>query len=225
MDWLDPHMLYLGGSAEPAKCSLIIYNAIIRGYHKCQLMPIKTNGKIIQNHRLKANCQVQWNPIKYPIFSNYAVLIIPFLKLLTPSILLIHWEYLSCFILSSSWIAHCLLLASCLLPGPTWWILDRRHPTWALTAVTESLLLICPTIKANSLSEPWSGLPSCCIWNLSLHWASVSTKLCTSSDPSPQAPKHRPIICPNSSSLLSTGPLPWSDVPGMFLSRFLAFLL
>ena len=84
----------------------------------------------------------------------YAVLIIPFLKVLTPSILLIHWEYLSLLIFSSCWMAHCLFLASCLLPGPTWWSLDSRQLTWALTAVRESFLLIWLTISANSLSDP-----------------------------------------------------------------------
>ena len=56
-------MLYVGGSFKPAKCSLIIHDANIRGYHKCQLMPNKTNSSIIQNHRINIKCQLS-NPMK-----------------------------------------------------------------------------------------------------------------------------------------------------------------
>ena len=94
---------------------------------------------------------------KHNLFENfvlsYAILIIPFLRVFTPSILLIHWECLSFFIFSSCRTAHCLLLASCLLPGPTWCSLARRHWTCALTAVADKILLICPTIRAFSLSD------------------------------------------------------------------------
>ena len=57
------------------------------------------------------------------------------------SILLIQWECLSFFIFSSCRTTHCLLLASCLLPGPTWCRLARRHWTCALTAVADKILL------------------------------------------------------------------------------------
>ena len=80
---------------------------------------------------------------------------------------------------------------SCLLPGLTWRILDRKTP---------------PGLYKN-LSDPWTGLPSCFVWDLSLHWARADTKLCTS-------PK----------LMQSSGPLLWSDVPGMLLSRFSAFI-
>ena len=102
--------------------------------------------------------------------SIQATLIIPFLRVFTPSIFLIHWECLSLFILLSCSKAHSLFLASCLLPGPTWWSLPKRHPTCALIAVTDKSLLICATITASSCSDPPLGLPSCRTWNLSLNW-------------------------------------------------------
>ena len=90
----------------------------------------------------------------------YAVLIAPFLTVLTPSMFLTHWAFLSLLIFSSWMRALSLFLASCLFPTPAWWILPRRHSTWALIAANDSLLLICPTISAFSWSLPPSGLPS-----------------------------------------------------------------
>ena len=81
----------------------------------------------------------------YAVFNN------PFLLVCTPSTLLIHWAPRSLVILWSSWIAHFLLLTSCLFPGPT----------CAFTATMDILLLTCPTHIPNSWSLPGrlSGAP------------------------------------------------------------------
>ena len=126
---------------------------------------------------------------------------------LVPSILEIHWACLSLLILSSWMRDHSLFLASCLLPLPAWFILPRRHSTWAFIAANDSLLRSCPTISAFSWSLPPSGRPSASTWNLSLDSAMVSIKSWTSWLASPNAPKQRPFISPNSSNLCSTGPL------------------
>ena len=117
-----------------------------------------------------------------------AILIIPFLRVLTPSIFLIHWECLSLLIFSSCRTAQSLFLASCLLPGPTWCSRPRRHLTWALIAVTDRSLLIWATTMASSWSDLPSGLPSDRTWNLSLALARISTRLWTSWLASPKAP-------------------------------------
>ena len=142
--------------------------------------------------------------------------------MLTPSIFLIHWECLSLLIFSSCRTAHSLFLASCLLPGPTWCSRPKRHPTCALIAETDKSRLICATIMASSWSDPPSGLPSDRTWNLSLALARISTRSWTSWLASPQAPKQSPIMSPNSSSLLSTGPLCPLFVPDIVWSRALA---
>ena len=67
-------MLYVGGSFKPAKCSLIIHDAKIRGYHKCQLMPNKTNSSIIQNHRINIKCQLSNRMTFENLFQFWAVL-------------------------------------------------------------------------------------------------------------------------------------------------------
>ena len=125
----------------------------------------------------------------------YAVLIAPFRTVLTPSMFLTHWAFLSLLIFSSWMRALSLFLASCLFPTPAWWILPKRHSTWALIAANDSLLLICPTISAFSWSLPPSGLPSASTWKLSLDSAMVSIKSWTSWLASPNAPKQRRTYC------------------------------
>ena len=159
------------------------------------------------------------------IWCFYTVLIAPFWMVLIPSILLIHWEFLSCFIFSSKKRLLCLFLASCLLPGPACWILPKRHPTWDLMTDMERVLLIWLTIIPFSLSEPPPSLPSEITWNLSLDSAKVSIRSWTSSEASPKAPNTRPFRFPNSSSLLSTGPLSPAGVLIIFWSTSLAFFL
>ena len=125
-----------------------------------------------------------------------AVLMNPFLSVCMPSILLIHWAFLSKFILWSPLIAQVLLLASWTFPGPTWWSLDSKQSTCACTAAMESLLLICPTKTPSYWSLP--GCPCCRPWNLSLLSASTWTSWWTCSLPTPmpqskdQAVPHTP---------------------------------
>ena len=127
------------------------------------------------------------------------------ITVLTPSMFLTHWAFLSLLIFSSWMRALSLFYAICLFPTPAWWILPRRHSTWALIAANDSLLLICPTISAFSWSLPPSGLPSASTGS----WAWTQPWFLSS-----HGHPDLPLISPNSSNLCLSGPF-WPD--GVFM--------
>ena len=148
-----------------------------------------------------------------------AILIIPFLRVLTPSIFLIHWECLSLLIFSSCRTAQSLFLASCLLPGPTWCSRPRRHLTWALIAVTDRSPYLSHNhgqflVRSTIRSAFWQDLKLEPCPGQDLHKV-VDILAGLTQGPSP-------MMSPNSSSLLSTGPLCLLFVPDIVWSRAFA---
>ena len=152
---------------------------------------------------------------------NYAVLMKPFCSVCMPSYFNSHCAPLSRLILSSSTTAHSLFFANWVLPGPTWWILDKRQSTCALTAAWDNLRLSCPTMTPSSCLL--RGFPAFSPWKFSRDSARVWIKLWTSTLASPHAPKHNPINWPNSSSRRSTGPFSPLLIWSKSWSTFLAF--
>ena len=98
-------------------------------------------------------------------FSVQVVLKNPFLRVCTPSTLIIHWAPLFHAILWSLLVAQTLFLASCPSPGPSWWIFYKRQSTCPLMATIDSLhtptqLLITPGSTPRDQEIQFSFQPS-----------------------------------------------------------------
>ena len=129
------------------------------------------------------------------------------------------WDLLSSLMASSCSLAWSLHLAACEAPSPMWLRRERRQVAWARMTQIETLRRFCWSKMLCSYAE--IGLP-CILWIL-MHFSAVrsTNSWWTSAEASPNCPKTRQSISPNSLSLLSRGPTEPSWAPQYFWSIYL----